>query len=49
MASSEWEVLTADYIGNGKWESNTPLMFGSEAEAAYDIPNRYRSHIVTHI
>jgi len=33
MASSEWEVLTADYIGNGKWESNTPLVFDSEDEA----------------
>lgn len=34
MANSEWEVLTADYIGDGKWESNTPLVFDSEAEAA---------------
>lgn len=37
MANSDWEVLTADYIGNGKWESNTPLVFGSEAEARHYV------------
>jgi len=33
MVSYEWEVLTADYIGDGKWEPNTPLVFDSEDEA----------------
>lgn len=33
MASTGWEVKTADHIGYGVWEDNTPIPFDNEDEA----------------